>query len=80
MSLFTVTVSIEGVGLDAASQALEQAGIKAGSGKPLRPGEAPSITGPRVVAEVEADTAGDAEDRVSNALPHGDYKVTVEPQ
>ena len=68
------------MGLDAARKALEQAGIQPHEpGWGLREGEAAEMVGPEILAEVDADTAGDAEDRVSEALPDGDYKVKAEP-
>ena len=39
-----------------------------------------AMGGPQVVAEVDADSAADAERLVSEALPDHDYTVTAEPR
>jgi hypothetical protein len=37
------------------------------------------MVGPEILAEVDADDAAKAEERVSQALPNRDYTVTARP-
>ncbi len=80
MATFRVTISTPEADLDAARAALAAAGIEPhGPGWGRRPGEAAEMVGPEIVAEVDADVAGNAEVRVREALPDGDYRVTAGP-
>jgi hypothetical protein len=81
MAQFMVTITIQGVGLDAARNALEEAGIQPHppGWSPSHQGEAARMVGPEILAEVDADDAAKAEERVSQALPNRDYTVTARP-
>ena len=83
MAGFRVTITTEGVGIGAAREALEQAGFELrepGWAPETQTGSYGAMGGPQVVAEVDADSAADAERLVSEALPDHDYTVTAEPR
>ncbi len=69
-------VPIWGKGLERARQALHDAGIKTRAGPDWLHGVRRVLRlGRRMTAQLDADTAQEAEDRVKDALPDDDYTV-----
>jgi hypothetical protein len=75
----TFRVTIEGLDLAAARSALVDAGIQPhGAGWDQHPGEYGEVVAPQIRAQIEADDAEAAAERVREALPGDDYMVKAE--